>query len=212
MFASYGNVIKAFKRGREVNTYLGHGGCVTNLIPFGEHLVSIDDQNCLKIWQTKKSGKMQQFISNLTHTHAYMHTHTSLSLSLSLSLSITHTHTVELYGEIHFDSESFQIMSVVHPSTYLNKVLLGSRQGQLQLWNIRTSKLIYTFAGWGSPVLCLSQSPAIDVVGMGLENGTVVIHNLKFDESLMKFHQEWGPVTALSFRTGESLLVEVYVV
>ena len=97
-------------------------------------------------------------------------------------------------------------MSVVHPSTYLNKLLLGSKQGQLQLWNIRTNKLIYTFAGWDSPILCLSQSPAIDVVGMGLENGTVVIHNLKFDESLMKFHQEWGPVTALSFRTGEASL------
>ena len=117
-----------------------------------------------------------------------------------------HTYHVELYGEIHFDSESFQIMSVVHPSTYLNKLLLGSKQGQLQLWNIRTNKLIYTFTGWGSPILCLSQSPAIDVVGMGLENGTVVIHNLKFDESLMKFHQEWGPVTALSFRTGKASL------
>lgn len=94
-------------------------------------------------------------------------------------------------------------MSVVHPSTYLNKVLLGSKQGQLQLWNVRTSKLIYTFAGWGSPVLCLAQSPAVDVVGAGLEDGTVVMHNLKFDESLMKFRQEWGPVTALSFRTGK---------
>ena len=114
--------------------------------------------------------------------------------------------TVELYGEIHFDSESFQVMSIVYPRTYLNKVLLGSKQGQLQIWNIRTSKLIYTFTGWGSPILCLSQSPAVDIMGMGLENGTIVIHNLKFDESLMKFHQEWGPVTALSFRTGETLL------
>ena len=194
-------MIKAFERGREVNTYCGHEGCITNLIPFGEHPVSINDQNSLKIWQIKKSGKVQQFLVitlssiclTLIYTHSYAHIY-------------THTHNVELYGEIHFDSESFQIMSVVHPSTYLNKLLLGSKQGQLQLWNIRTNKLIYTFAGWGSPVLCLSQSPAIDVVGMGLENGTVVIHNLKFDESLMKFHQEWGPVTALSFRTGEASL------
>ena len=201
MFVSYGNVIKAFKRGREVNAYIGHEGCVTNLIPFGEHLVSIDDQNCLKIWQIKKSGMMQKLsycphthtYTRTSHTHAHTHTH-------------THTHTtIELYGEIHFDLESFLVMSIVHPSTYLNKVLLGSKQGQLQLWNIRTSKLIYTFTGWGSPVLCLSQSPAVDVVGVGLENGTVVIHNLKFDESLMKFHQEWGPVTALSFRTGEAI-------
>ena len=123
----------------------------------------------------------------------------SLSLSLSLCLSLIVT---ELYGDIHFDAESFLISSVVHPSTYLNKVLLGSRQGQLQLWNVRTNKLIYYFAGWGSPVLCLAQSPAVDVVGVGLESGKVILHNLKFDETLMKFHQEWGPVTALSFRTG----------
>ncbi len=60
VFASYSDVIKAFKRGREINIYLGHEGCVTNLIPFGEHLVSIDDRNCLKIWQIKQSGMVQQ--------------------------------------------------------------------------------------------------------------------------------------------------------
>lgn len=27
---------------------------------------------------------------------------------------------------------------MMHPSTYLNKVLLGSSQGALQLWNIKT--------------------------------------------------------------------------
>ena len=41
-------------------------------------------------------------------------------------------------------------------------------------------------------------------MGVGLENGTIILHNLKFDETLMKFHQEWGPVTSLSFRTGMS--------
>lgn len=97
-------------------------------------------------------------------------------------------------------------MCAVHPSTYLNKILLGSQQGQLQLWNIRTNKLIYTFTGWGSPVLVLSQSPAVDVVGVGLETGDIVMHNLRYDEILMKFHQDWGPVIALSFRTGGAVL------
>ena len=110
---------------------------------------------------------------------------------------------LELYGEIHFNLSSFQITSAVHPSTYLNKILLGSQSGELQLWNIRTNKLIYTFSGWGSRVMCLAQSPAVDVVGIGLENGTLLMHNLKFDETIMKFQQEWGPVTAVSFRTGE---------
>ena len=73
----------------------------------------------------------------------------------------------------------------------------------MQLWNVRTNKLIYTFTGWGSAVLAVVQSPAVDVVGVGLENGCVVLHNLRYDETLMRFQQEWGPVISLSFRTGE---------
>ena len=86
VFASYGNVIKAFKRGQEVNTYRSHEGCITNLIPFGEHLVSIDDRNCLKIWQIKKSGKVQQFVI--------------IALSLSISVSHSYTHISYVYTHI----------------------------------------------------------------------------------------------------------------
>lgn len=46
------------------------------------------------------------------------------------------------------------------------------------------------------------QTPAVDVVGVGLASGQIIIHNIRFDETLMKFQQDWGPVTALSFRTG----------
>ena len=108
----------------------------------------------------------------------------------------------ELYGEMHFDPNSFPVTCAMHPSTYLNKILVASRHGNMQLWNIRTNKLIYTFSGWGSAVLVVAQSPAVDVVGVGLESGGVVLHNLRYDESVMRFHQEWGPVTGLSFRTG----------
>ena len=113
----------------------------------------------------------------------------------------------DLYGEMHFDLDTFTITSAVHPSTYLNKILLGSAQGELQLWNIRTNKLVYTFKGWGSSVQNLTQSPAVDVVGVGLGSGGVVMHNLKYDETVMRFHQEWGPVTSMSFRTGEFVMV-----
>jgi len=44
----------------------------------------------------------------------------------------------ELYGEIQFNADSFRITTIIHPATYLNKILLGSQQGSLQLWNIRT--------------------------------------------------------------------------
>ena len=62
--------------------------------------------------------------------------------------------------------------------------------------------MVHTFNGWGSPVLCLEQSTALDVIGIGLATGQVFLHNVCTDESLMSFKQDWGPVTTLSFRTG----------
>ena len=49
---------------------------------------------------------------------------------------------------------------VAHPATYLNKVLVGSAEGGLQLWNVATGKRIYAFQGWGSAVTCVAPSPA----------------------------------------------------
>ncbi|CAH3115617.1 unnamed protein product [Pocillopora meandrina] len=109
--------------------------------------------------------------------------------------------TTELYLEMEFNAENFYITCLMHPSTYLNKILLCSKQGQMQLWNIKTNKLIYTFSGWSEPITAVEQAPAVDVVGIGLQSGKIILHNLKFDETVMSFHQEWGPVIGLTFRT-----------
>jgi len=44
----------------------------------------------------------------------------------------------ELYLEMEFNAKNFYVTCLMHPSTYLNKILLCSRQGQMQLWNIKT--------------------------------------------------------------------------
>jgi U3 small nucleolar RNA-associated protein 21 len=76
--------------------------------------------------------------------------------------------------ELTFDIVQFQITAIVHPSTYINKILLGSEQGTLQLWNINTSKLIYSFKGWNVGISCLEQAPALDVIAIGLYNGRIM--------------------------------------
>lgn len=43
----------------------------------------------------------------------------------------------------------------------------------------------------------------MDVIAVGLVSGHIIVHNIKFDETLMKFQQDWGPITAISFRTGK---------
>uniref|UniRef100_A0A3Q4BZE4 Uncharacterized protein n=1 Tax=Mola mola TaxID=94237 RepID=A0A3Q4BZE4_MOLML len=107
----------------------------------------------------------------------------------------------DIYLQLQFDPVTFDVSAMMHPSTYLNKVLLGSSQGALQLWNIKTSKLLFTFPGWSAGVTVLQQSPAVDVVGIGTATGRVIIHNIRLDETLMSFTQDWGPVTSLAFRT-----------
>ncbi|GAM24765.1 hypothetical protein SAMD00019534_079400 [Acytostelium subglobosum LB1] len=94
----------------------------------------------------------------------------------------------------------FTITSIVHPQGYFNKVLLGSQQGKMQLWNLKTCKLIYTFNGWGASVVSLVQSPVVNIVAVGLVDGRIILHDLKQDATVATFTQK-GSVTSISFRS-----------
>ncbi|KAL9339861.1 hypothetical protein Peur_068876 [Populus x canadensis] len=97
---------------------------------------------------------------------------------------------------------------VMHPDTYLNKVLIGSQEGGLQLFNVSTKKMLHEFKGWGSSVSSCVSSPALDVVAVGCADGKIHVHNIRYDEEVVTFsHSTRGAVTALSFSTdGQPLL------
>uniref|UniRef100_A0A8C6VFV6 WD repeat domain 36 n=1 Tax=Naja naja TaxID=35670 RepID=A0A8C6VFV6_NAJNA len=163
VFASCGALLYAFARNKEVvHTYSGHRTDILFILPFGDHVISIDSESILIIWDVQSE---------------------------------------EEYLQLDFDKTVFAISAVLHPHTYMNKILLGSEQGPLQLWNVKSNKLLYTFPGWGAGVTVLEQAPAVDVIAIGLVIGHIIVHNIKFDETLMKFQQDWGPITAVSFRT-----------
>ncbi|KAK9106301.1 hypothetical protein Syun_022312 [Stephania yunnanensis] len=104
--------------------------------------------------------------------------------------------------------EKFSPSCIMHPDTYLNKVLIGSEEGSLQLWNISTKKKLYEFNGWKSSICCCVSSPALDVVAIGCTDGNIHVHNVRDDKEIVTFtHSTRGSVTALSFRTdGQPLL------
>lgn len=115
--------------------------------------------------------------------------------------------SLDTYLSFNLDPKIFRISALMHPSTYLNKVLLASLQGTMQLRNVKTNSLVYEFSGWNSAIVVVEQAPAVDVVAVGLESGRVVLHNIKFDETLMSFAHEEGPITSISFRTdGEPIM------
>lgn len=148
--------------------------------------------------------------TELKHTYSAHNEHVHLMLPFGPHLiTIDKTSHIRIWDirdetiflELTFSNDNFCITTIVHPSTYINKILLGSEQGSLQLWNLNTAKLIYTFKGWKTPITCLEQAPALDVVAVGLNSGRIILHNLKYDETIMEFIQDWGMVTSISFRT-----------
>uniref|UniRef100_A0A0C9PWV5 WDR36 protein n=1 Tax=Fopius arisanus TaxID=64838 RepID=A0A0C9PWV5_9HYME len=163
VYTSSETKIYAWRRGNELkHIYKGHNHPVHLILPFGPHLISIDDESTLKLFSIK---------------------------------------TEEEVLSLNFSNNVFRITKIAHPSTYMNKILLGSDQGHLQLWNLKTIKMVYTFDGWNSPVTALEQAPAMDVMAIGLGNGTVKMHNIKQDVTIFEVIQDWGMVTSISFRS-----------
>ena len=66
-----------------------------------------------------------------------------------------------LHLELTFDNKLFKISALMHPSTYINKVLFGSNSGQMQLWNLNTVKMIYSFKGKWNKMLTASYTNGI---------------------------------------------------
>lgn len=59
--------------------------------------------------------------------------------------------------KLEFAKESFEITAMMHPMGYLNKILFGSKQGGMQLWNVKSSQLIYTFKPFDAAITILKQ-------------------------------------------------------
>lgn len=76
----------------------------------------------------------------------------------------------------------------------------------MQIWNIRTSTMVYAFKSFNSPITCFTQTPVVDVIAVGLLDGSIVLHNIRTDATIMTLRQE-GKVTAVTFRTGTGPII-----
>ncbi|KAF9265570.1 Utp21-domain-containing protein [Marasmius fiardii PR-910] len=114
---------------------------------------------------------------------------------------------------IQFDN-GFTATVILHPATYVNKILVSSSEGDLQLWNIQSQSCIHKFpasrlasSSNTSAITAMTQSPAIDVVGIGFSSGEISIYDVRADERLMRIFMTGGSIRSLSFRSdGEPIL------
>ena len=178
-FVAVAAEILVFKRRTHVFTLRGHGANVTHLLSFGESLISIDSDNNLHRWDTKAAFG-----------------------SLVEVMSVEEPEIIDVFDKIVLPSDDV-VTCVMHPHTYLNKIVLGYESGRIDIWNVRSFKRVYTVKSHPeSGVSTIVQSPVVDVVAVGLSSGQVIIMNLKRDEIISTFsHSGEGAVTAVSFRT-----------
>lgn len=133
----------------------------------------------------------------------------------------------ELYTIIHFPP-GFTARSMLHPATYINKLLVASEQGSLAIWNIQTATLIHTFGPQDladdlddledhteeqDVITALAQSPAVDVVAVGYRSGRIALFDIRQGDILFSLQMSLDPldqdepdpphrgVVSLTFRT-----------
>lgn len=92
------------------------------LLCLGDMLVSLCDQGRLKAWELKRRRSDR-------------------GIWRSDDLSDEATCETSLEG-------GFVPSALAHPPTYLNKVVVGSENGSLQLWNVRSGRLVTSPGNW----------------------------------------------------------------
>ncbi|KAK6347828.1 hypothetical protein TWF718_005652 [Orbilia javanica] len=112
----------------------------------------------------------------------------------------------ELYTTIELFGES-DIVNIVHPPTFLNKICIGTSDGSVEIWNIRSGKLVYSILPPKTPngtdighLTSLSLSTHHSIVAMGFSSGIINLHNIQTDTSLFQLSSS-APVTSISFRS-----------
>ncbi|KAF2843347.1 Utp21-domain-containing protein [Patellaria atrata CBS 101060] len=104
-------------------------------------------------------------------------------------------------------SGSFLAGGICNMPTYLNKIFAGRENGCVEIWNISTGKLLYTIlppaADYGA-VTALQPAPAISHLAIAYKSGSILIHNVRYDQVLMTLNtgaSKKSPITSISFRT-----------
>eukprot|EP00210_Caulerpa_lentillifera_P003696 g3529.t1 len=93
----------------------------------------------------------------------------------------------EPISTVQLDS-GFRANCMTHLDTYVNKILIGSDQGVLELHNFITGEKLHSFKTcWSSSIRHLEPAPALDVVGIGLSNGSIQLFNVRHNELIFKF-------------------------
>ena len=91
--------------------------------------------------------------------------------------------------------------------TLLNKVFVGKQDGNVEMWNVSTGKLIHTFmapTSLSGAVTALQPTPALSMLAIARSNGSIIIQDVRSDKTILQLNSKTShkaSITSISFRT-----------
>ncbi|GMM33619.1 rRNA-processing protein [Saccharomycopsis crataegensis] len=193
VYAAYGNTIGIYKRGKLLESVkcLPPSGIKNNKVVkicvFGDYLIGVCDNNYAYIFKKPAEENSEDVKKQSLPTKFYAHIKVNDS-----------------YG---------QITNVLHPATYLNKIVITT-PSHIMIFNIRSLKLIhrsrhdFSQAAFGA-ISTATLAPVLDCLALGTSLGKVVLLNLRTDKiikvldiaSTNTIAGSGSAVSSISFRT-----------
>ncbi|KAL5332521.1 Utp21 specific WD40 associated putative domain-containing protein [Aspergillus crustosus] len=114
--------------------------------------------------------------------------------------SLTHTRSKSSGPKAH-------VTQICNMPTYLNKVLIGMSDGSVNIWNVKTGRLIHTIPPAvpnSGAVTVLQPSPILSVIAIGYQDGSITMKNVETNRLIFS-HQPQTPqsqaITSIAFRS-----------
>lgn len=93
--------------------------------------------------------------------------------------------------------------------TYLNKVFVGRNDGAVDIWNLRSGKLLHTLqppsgSSQTGPVTAMQPTPALSLLAIAHKDGSLAIQNVDSGQLVLSLRTgaaRAAPVTSISFRS-----------
>ena len=252
-----GRELVVYRRQEVVERVGGHGGAVYMVRQWGaHHLLTVDDTQTLRVWDMRLLHLTKQrevgpwelplkteaddpppptpppplfSMGEEEKEGATTQLHRACIATLDLrAFDLTASPSAPTQS-LRLPSTS-RLTCLVHPPTFVNKVLMAFSTGLLLLYNLHTRTPIHAYypvqsfltshltslssSSPTSPLLtpppssppapsitALTTSPSPGVISLGTSSGLILQFSLDSSTVLSAFHQHWGEVTSLSYRT-----------
>lgn len=201
-FTSYNNEIQVWKRIHEVLRLIPpEGDTIIYLLCIGKTLITQSKDNHMYIWDLTKIHEI----------FARMEIDDTIVDDNDIDDNNKLPQNIKPIQHIILKETKSSIVSIQHPQTYMNKILIVWEDGTMELWNIKNTKLIYKFTveleidrnnndnTIEPKILCVECTSMLDIIAIGYTTGHIVLYNLKLDSIMCTFYQYKSPVKTLTY-------------